>query len=89
MASHITKVGPKYQVTIPKAARDALGIGVGDFVEATVSKAGVLLRPKTLIDKHPDIERGIQEGLDDLKAGRVFGPFQSVKEFKSALKKEG
>ncbi len=88
MASSVTKVGPKYQVTIPKAARDALGIGVGDFVEATVHKDGILLRPKAPTDKDPDIERDIQEGLDDLEAGRVVGPFQSVREFKRNLKKK-
>jgi AbrB family looped-hinge helix DNA binding protein len=47
----LTKIGPKYQVTIPKAARDAAGLNVGDLVEATVTKDGVLLRPRVVVDK--------------------------------------
>ena len=51
-------------------------------------KGGILLRPKAPTDKDPDIERDIQEGLDDLEAGRGVGPFQSVREFKRNLKKK-
>ena len=47
----LIKVGPKYQVTIPKAARDAAGLNIGDFIEATATKDGVLLRPQAVIDK--------------------------------------
>lgn len=35
------------------------------------------------------IDAAIAEGLGDIKAGRVFGPFKSVKEFKNASKKKG
>lgn len=35
------------------------------------------------------IDAAITEGLRDIKAGRVFGPFKSVKEFKNAFKKKG
>lgn len=47
----LTKIGPKFQVTIPKTAREAVGLGVGDMVEATVTKNGVLLRPQVVMDK--------------------------------------
>lgn len=47
----LTRIGPKYQVTIPKATRDAAGLSVGDFVEATVTKDGVLLRPQAVVEK--------------------------------------
>ena len=47
----LTKVGPKFQVTIPKDARLAVGLEVGDVVEATVTKNGVLLQPKVVMDK--------------------------------------
>jgi AbrB family looped-hinge helix DNA binding protein len=47
----LTKVGPKFQVTIPKVAREAIGLSVGDLVEATPTKNGVLLRPKVAVDK--------------------------------------
>ena len=47
----LTKVGPKFQVTIPKVVREAIGLNVGDLVEATTTKDGVLLRPKVAVDK--------------------------------------
>ncbi|MDO8569880.1 MAG: hypothetical protein Q7R89_03885 [bacterium] len=34
------------------------------------------------------IDAAIAEGLADIKAGRVYGPFDSVKEFKDSLRKK-
>jgi predicted transcriptional regulator len=34
------------------------------------------------------VDAAINEGLRDIKAGKVFGPFENVKEFKSALKRK-
>lgn len=34
------------------------------------------------------IDSAIGEGLSDIETGRVFGPFKSVREFKSALPNE-
>jgi len=33
------------------------------------------------------VDSAIDEGLRDIEAGRVFGPFKNVKEFKKALAK--
>jgi AbrB family looped-hinge helix DNA binding protein len=74
----ITKVGPKYQVTIPKAAREAVGLDVGDLVDAIPQENGILLRPKTVVDKHPFIEARLREAEADIKAGRVSKAFDSV-----------
>ena len=81
-----TKVGPKYQVTIPKEAREAIGLNVGDLVEATVTKGGVMLRPKMVVDKHPEIEKRLAEGLEDIKRGRILGPFKTAREAMRALR---
>jgi len=89
MTTTVIKVGPKYQVTIPKAAREAIGLDVGDLVEATVIKDGILLRPKVLMDKHPEIEKRLQEAEEDIKAGRVYGPFTSAKEMILSLRGAG
>ena len=51
MATAATKVGPKFQVTIPKNVRDAVGLKVGDLIEASVGRKGIVLRQKVLIDK--------------------------------------
>src|SRR5262249_37010159 len=41
MATAATKVGPKLQVTIPKNVREAVGLKVGDLVEASVGRDGI------------------------------------------------
>ena len=81
MASTPTKVGPKYQVTIPKEVRDAVGLKVGDLVVATVSRQGIVLRQKVqvLIDKDPVVEKALAEALADVKAGRVSKSHKSAR----------
>lgn len=79
------RVKHKFQVTIPNRIREQLRLEVGDLMEAGVSGGMVVLRPKAVVDR--DIEKEIQEGLEDIAHGRVFGPFRSVAEFKAAIKK--
>jgi AbrB family looped-hinge helix DNA binding protein len=83
MPTSATRVGPKYQVTIPKKVRDAVGLKVGDLVEATVGRNGIVLRPKVqiLIDKDPVVEKALAEALADVKAGRVSKPHKSARAF--------
>jgi AbrB family looped-hinge helix DNA binding protein len=76
----LTKVGPKFQVTIPKATRDAVGLYIGDVVETSVQGNKIILSPKIVVDKHPEIEARLREAEEDIKAGRVYGPFTSAKE---------
>lgn len=80
----LVRVKHKFQVTIPDEVRRQAGLEVGDFLEATAKGNIIVLKPKAIVDR--DVEASIQEGLKDLKDGRVFGPFTSVKEFKKALK---
>ncbi len=83
----VTKVGPKYQVIIPKSAREAVGLKVGDFVEATVERKGILLRPKVVVDK-AFIEKRLAEAEEDIKKGRVSRPYRSAKAFLASLHRE-
>ena len=46
----ISKVGQRRQVVIPKELCDELGIAEGDFVEVVRITAGVLIKPKKLVD---------------------------------------
>jgi AbrB family looped-hinge helix DNA binding protein len=78
MASAATKVGPKFQVTIPKKVRDAVGLKVGDLVEASVGRDGIVLRQKVLIDKPVSLARQLEESDAAVQAGRVLGPFKSA-----------
>ena len=81
----LTKVGPKFQVTIPKVAREAIGLSVGDLIEATPTKNGVLLRPKVVVDK--TISKRLEVAEAAVKAGRVLGPFTSAGSALRAIKR--
>jgi AbrB family looped-hinge helix DNA binding protein len=76
----IVTVKNKYQVVIPQSVRDQVGVNVGDLLEATVEKGKITLTPKSLVD------RAIAEGLEDVRKGRVYGPFDSVDEMLASMK---
>jgi AbrB family looped-hinge helix DNA binding protein len=49
----IVTVKNKYQVVIPQAIREKLGISCGDVLEATVERGRLTYTPKTIIDRIP------------------------------------
>jgi AbrB family looped-hinge helix DNA binding protein len=79
----IVTVKNKYQVVIPRRVREQVGVHIGDILEAQVDRGKIVFTPKSLID------RAIGEGLDDIKKGRVHGPFASADEMIAALKSKG
>ena len=90
MATTATKVGPKYQVTIPKKVREAIGLKVGDLVEPSLGRNGtIILRPKVLVDRDPLVDQALEEAMADVKAGRVTGPFKSARSLVRAAKRRG
>ena len=80
-----TKVGHKYQIVIPKSIRDAAGLCIGDYVEARLTRDGILLRPKVLVDR--DLDDALKEALADVKAGRMSKPFKSARALVRSLKR--
>ena len=62
----LTKIGPKYQITIPKSAREAIRLRVGDYMDAAIRKDGILLRPKKVVDRSIDIDKRLQEAEEDI-----------------------
>ena len=81
----LVKVKEKFQVTIPTALRKAVRLSVGDLLEAEAKGNTIVLKPKTVVDRE-SVEAAIEEGLQDLKAGRVTPKFSSVEEFKAYRK---
>ena len=79
------KIGVSRQIVIPKIFHDALRLSPGDYIEVERQGGKLLLTPKRLVEKHSDIERGIAEGLADMRAGRVSGPFRTARELKRHL----
>ena len=82
MATITAKVGPKYQLVIPKKLRAAAKLKVGDFLKAELRGNGILLTPVDLL------ERDLAAAEADVKAGRVYGPFSSAKEVVRSLHRE-
>ena len=86
----LVKVKTKYQVTLPNAVRKQVGVAVGDVLEAKAENGKITLAPKSVVDRAADeeytpaqrrvIDREIAKGLEDIKAGRVYGPFSSAHE---------
>ena len=82
MATITAKVGPKYQIVIPKRLRTAAKLKVGDFLKAELRGNGILLTPMALL------ERDLAAAEADVRAGRVYGPFSSAKALVRSLHRE-
>lgn len=88
MATTAQKVGPKFQVTIPKKVRDALGIKAGDLVETSLTREGAaLIRPVVLVHRKVDLDKRFEAAEADVKAGRTVGPFKTARAAMNALNK--
>ena len=79
-AARLTRLGVSRQVAIPKALHDELGLAPGDYLKAEVKGGRLVLTPQTLITKR------LGEGLEDVKKGRVYGPFGTAKEMVRSLR---
>lgn len=75
------KVKTKYQITLPTALREEIGLSVGDLLEAKVEGKKITLTPKSVID------RELTLALEDFKRGRYIGPFSTVKAAMRALRR--
>jgi AbrB family looped-hinge helix DNA binding protein len=76
--SELTRVGPRYQVTIPLKVRKAMGLATGELIQADVGDRGtIILRRKQLVDYDAELERDLAEAEADIKAGRVYGPYEA------------
>jgi len=77
----LVKVKPKGEVTLPSALRERAGLNVGDLLEARFEKGKITLTPKSLID------RRIEEGLEDIRRGRTYGPFDTADQLIESLQR--
>ena len=75
----LVKVKTKGQVTIPTALRRRAGLNVGDLLEARVERGRITLTPQSLVD------RRIQEGLEDIRNDRTYGPFDLPRDMIKSL----
>jgi bifunctional DNA-binding transcriptional regulator/antitoxin component of YhaV-PrlF toxin-antitoxin module len=82
--------------TLPDKVRQQAGIKIGDVLEFKVSGGVVAVLPKlpTADDEYTPEQRSIvdaqlAEGLADIKAGRVYGPFDTHEEMMRSLRSHG
>src|SRR3984893_4573811 len=68
----VVKIGVSRQVAIPKKLHDQLGLAPGDYLQVELEGDRLILTPKALIEKR------LVESLEDIRQGRVHGPFKSV-----------
>ncbi len=73
-ATQTVKIGASREFVIPRRFHDKLGLSPGDLLEVQVRRNQLILTPKALVDRRLD------EGLEDIKSGRLYGPFRSVKQ---------
>jgi bifunctional DNA-binding transcriptional regulator/antitoxin component of YhaV-PrlF toxin-antitoxin module len=61
-------------VTLPATVRQKARIAIGDLLEIQVKDAKITLTPKRVVD------RELALALEDVRKGRVLGPFRSARE---------
>jgi AbrB family looped-hinge helix DNA binding protein len=69
----VVKIGTSRQVVIPKKLHDQLGLAAGDYISVELQGNQLVFTPQELIEKR------LTEGLEDLKHGRILGPFKTAK----------
>lgn len=77
----VVKVKSQFQVTIPPKIRAKAHVSVGDLLEAKVEGRTITLVPKRLI------ERELTLALNEVKRGRVKGPFPTTQAAVRALRR--
>ncbi|MGA3204279.1 MAG: AbrB/MazE/SpoVT family DNA-binding domain-containing protein [Bryobacteraceae bacterium] len=75
----VITVKDKNAVLIPASVIRKARIKVGDRLDANVESGKITLTPKSAV------ERGIEQGVDDLKRGRFYGPYVSAASAKKAF----
>lgn len=77
----VGKVESHYQVTLPPQIRTKARVEVGDLFEAKVEGRTIILVPKRLVD------RELALALNEVKRGRVKGPFPTAQATVRALRR--
>lgn len=85
----LVTVKQKYQVTLPQKVREELGIHEGDLLEAAVQNGRIVLSPKKVVDRHPEIDAALAEALEEVARGETIGPFETIQQLEAYRKNKG
>ena len=86
-------IGTKHQVTLPKEIVRKAHLSPGDPLEVVYEGDRIILRPQVHVPRDQayfwtkEWQAGEREVEEDIQAGRVHGPFRTVKEMKRFLRK--
>jgi bifunctional DNA-binding transcriptional regulator/antitoxin component of YhaV-PrlF toxin-antitoxin module len=86
------KLGKQRQITLPPATVKRLGLTIGEELEVVESDTAIMLVPRKHIPEDqqwyhtPQWQTMMEKAFEDLRTGRMLGPFESVEEFKRAIK---
>ena len=79
-------------LVVPPRVRRQAGIKAGDKLEFKVSRGLITIfaKPSTAADEYTSeqrrlIDREIAKGLEDIKRGRTYGPFNTVEEMAASI----
>ena len=74
-------VTKKYQVTIPKEVREALGIKAGDKVVFVRTKEGYVIKPlDDFLREMAEIMKDVDETVEEVRQGLAKGIARSLRE---------
>lgn len=102
MSTTLVKVQHKGTVIIPTRLRTQAGIAEGDIMEASFHDGKIIFVPKVLIDRSSFpaadgdytpaqrrvVDARLAEAEEDIKNGRVHGPFKTHEAMMAVLNKE-
>lgn len=83
ISRQLIRVKSKYQVTLPASVRKKASLRVGDLLEARVEGHKISLTPMGVVD------RELARALEDVRQGRLKGPFNTAKEAIRSLRRAG
>jgi AbrB family looped-hinge helix DNA binding protein len=95
MATKIIQIRGHGQITIPKRIRKLFNLEEGDVLMIEEREDGILMKPRKLLDPTQawfwtdEWQEKERQADEDIKAGRVSGPFKSVKELRKHLERTG
>jgi AbrB family looped-hinge helix DNA binding protein len=79
------------QITLPKKIRERFQLEEGDLLVIEACEDGILMKPRKLLDPTQawfwtkEWQEKERQAEEDIKAGRVSGPFKGVEELKKHL----
>ncbi|MGA2593090.1 MAG: AbrB/MazE/SpoVT family DNA-binding domain-containing protein [Bryobacteraceae bacterium] len=95
----LVRIHRKGQMTLPIKLRSLAGISEGDLLEAAFQRGKIVITPKLVVDrsKLPSaddeytpaqrriIDARLAKSDEDIKRGRVYGPFNTAEEMAASI----